>query len=192
MKHGKLFLVSAPSGAGKTTLVQQVIKLIGVDYALEKVITYTTKEPRPGEVPGTDYHFLSEQEFKERISQGFFVEYSTAYGAYYGFPVDVFSYLKTGRNFMGIVDIAGAQSIRAYSEEPILIGVTPPDVASLKERLTERAEDTAEAIAYRLGLAQHELEVINGGLFDHLIINDTFERAVKSLEAIVKEALSLK
>lgn len=189
MKKGKLFLVTAPSGAGKTTLVQQVIKHIGHECALEKVITYTTKQPRPGELPGRDYNFLSEIEFKKRIEDGFFVEHSTAYGAYYGFPKEVFGFLGTGTSYMGIVDITGAESIRAYSSETVLIGVRPPDITALKERLTQRAEDTEEAIAYRLSMAQQELDKIQEGFFNHVVINDQFEKAVSTLEAIVRQEL---
>ena len=189
MKKGKLFLVSAPSGAGKTTLVQQVISQIGHECCLQKVITYTSKKPRAGEVQGRDYNFLSEMDFEQRIAEGFFVEHSTAYGSYYGFPKEVFSFLKDGRNFMGIVDLAGAESIRAYTSEAILIGVRPPDIAALAERLTGRAEDSEKAIAFRLGLAHDELSKIHEGFFNHVIINDEFERAVKALEAIVRGEL---
>jgi guanylate kinase len=189
-KRGKLFLVSAPSGAGKTTLVQQVIKQIGPEYGLEKVITYTTKEPRPGEVNGKDYHFLSELDFKKRLAEGFFVEHSTAYGAYYGFPLEVFSFLETGRSFMGIVDLAGAEAIRAHTDEAILIGIRPPSVASLEERLIGRAEDSDQTIQFRLSIARHELERISEGFFNHVMVNDDFERAVRALVAIVRDELA--
>ena len=189
MKKGKLFVVSAPSGAGKTTLVQQVIKHIGHECSLQKVVTYTTKSPRPGEVQGRDYNFLSELEFKERIAEGFFIEHSTAYGSYYGFPREVFSFLEDGRSFMGIVDLAGAESIRAYTAEAILIGVRPPDVASLEERLTGRAGDSEEAIKFRLGLARDELAKIHEGFFNHIIVNDELDKAVKVLESIVRQEL---
>lgn len=189
MKKGKLFLVTAPSGAGKTSLVQQVIRTIGHECCLQKVITYTSKEPRLGEVQGRDYNFLSEKEFKHRITEGFFVEHSTAYGAYYGFPKEVFSFLEDGRNFMGIVDLAGAESIRAYTSEAILIGVRPPDVEALKERLAERAEDSDAAVQFRLGLADDELEKIHEGFFNYVMVNDEFEKAVKALEAIVRGEL---
>ena len=190
MKKGKLFVITAPSGAGKTSLVRQVINQIGHECHLHKVITYTTKSPRPGEVPGKDYNFLSEQEFKERINQGFFVEHSTAYGSYYGFPKEVFSFLATGKSYMGIVDIAGAESIKAYTAEAVLVGIRPPDISVLQERLTSRAEDTDKAIQFRLSLAQDELDKINQEFFNHVIINDVFEQAVKRLEAIVRQELA--
>ncbi len=190
MRKGKLFVITAPSGAGKTSLVKQVITSIGHECGLQKVITYTTKAPRPGEVSGRDYNFLSEGEFKERIVQGFFVEHSTVYGAYYGFPIEVFSFLEAGKSYMGIVDLAGAESIRAYTSEAILVGIRPPDVASLEQRLTGRAEDTDKAIQFRLSLAHEELEKINEGFFNHVIVNDEFEEAVKALEAIVRKELT--
>lgn len=189
-KKGTLFVVTAPSGAGKTTLVQQVVSSLSSEYALEKVITYTTKQPRPGERQGIDYHFLTEADFLERISEGFFVEHSTAYGAYYGFPKEVFSFLLEGRSYLGIVDIAGAQAIRSYSSEAILIGIRPPSYEALKERLAHRAEDTAEAINFRLSLAHDEMDLLNDSLFRYIIINDHLDESVKSLERIVRKELS--
>ena len=186
---GKLFVVSAPSGAGKTTLVKQVVAHLSHECDLHKVITYTTKQPRPGERQGIEYHFLQEDEFKKRITQGFFVEHSTAYGSYYGFPKEVFTFLKQGKSYMGIVDLAGAESIKAYSSEAILIGIRPPDPEALAQRLKDRAEDSSEAISFRLGLAKEELDLIQEGFFKHIIINDVLEEAVARLETIVREEL---
>ena len=188
-KAGRLFVVSAPSGAGKTTFVKQVVTRLGHECDLHKVITYTTKQPRPGERQGVDYHFLSEADFKMRIKEGFFVEHSTVYGAYYGFPKEVFSFLKEGKSYMGIVDLAGAASIKAYTSEAILIGIRPPCEDVLVQRLADRAEDSEGAISFRLGLAQDELDRIKEGFFKHIIINDVLDEAVKRLESIVRKEL---
>ncbi len=190
IKKGKLFVVSAPSGAGKTTLVKEVITRLSHECSLQKVITYTTKQPRPGERQGIDYHFLDEYAFKTRIKEGFFVEYSTVYSAYYGFPKEVFSFLDEGKSYMGIVDLAGAASIKAYSSEAILIGIRPPDPEALAQRLAGRAEDTDEAIVFRLGLARDELDRINESFFKHIIINDVLNEAVDKLTCIVRDELS--
>lgn len=187
---GKLFVVTAPSGAGKTTLVSQVVARLSSEYNLKKVITYTTKQPRPGERSGIDYHFLKEAEFKNRIGTGFFVEHSTAYGAYYGFPKEVFTFLESGESYIGIVDLDGAASIKSFNSEAILIGIRPPDKRALKERLTGRAEDSEDAIAFRLGLAEGELDRITQDFFHYIIVNDVFVEAVDELEQIVRHELS--
>ncbi len=189
-KQGKLFVVTAPSGAGKTTLVQHVIARLSPEYQLQRVITYTTKQPRKGERNGIEYHFLEEEAFKQRIGEGFFIEHSTAYGSYYGFPKEVFTFLSEGKSYMGIVDVAGATAIKAYSEHAILIGIRPPDQQVLEQRLMQRAEDSASAIAFRLGLAEDELACLEEGLFKYIIINDLLDDAAQKLEAIVRKELA--
>jgi guanylate kinase len=188
-KKGKLFLVTAPSGAGKTTLVQHVITRLSPEYSLQKVITYTTKRPRPGEREGIEYHFLSEEDFIQRISEGFFIEHSTAYGAYYGFPKDIFFSLSQGQSFMGIVDIAGAKAIKSYFPDSILIGIRPPDQHALEQRLRQRGEDNSSEIAFRLTLAQNELTHLEKGLFNYIMVNDLLDDAILKLEEIVRKEL---
>lgn len=189
-KKGKLFVVTAPSGAGKTTLVQHVVARLSSEYQLQRVITYTTKQPRKGERLGIDYHFLEEDAFKQRIDEGFFIEHSTAYGSYYGFPKDIFGHLSEGKSYIGIVDVAGATAIKAYSADAILIGIRPPDQHALEQRLTRRAEDSISAIAFRLGLAHDELASLKEGLFNYIIVNDLLDDATKKLETIVRKELS--
>ncbi len=190
VKKGKLFVVTAPSGAGKTTLVQHVVARLSGHYSLSQVVTYTTKQPRPGERQGIEYHFLSEDEFVQRIGEGFFVEHSTAYGSYYGFPKEIFADLNEGKSYMGIVDIAGATAIKAYADEAILVGIRPPDQQALMQRLTQRAEDSSSSIAFRLGLADDELNHITENFFDYIIVNDVLEVAVDCLAEIVKSEIT--
>ncbi len=186
-KPGKLFLISASSGAGKTTLVREVIARLTLDHPIERVITYTTKAPRPGECDGIDYHFLSEAAFLEKLEQGFFVEYSTVYGAYYGFPRTILDNVNCGTSYVGIVDRAGAASIKAAYADVILVWIKAPDVQTLETRLASRAQDSADMIAFRLAIAQQELaQEATDELYDHTIVNDDLEQSITGLENIIR------
>src|SRR5437879_4794715 len=105
---GKLFVISASSGAGKTTLVTAIITHMGGHVNLERVVTYTTRTPAPGDVPGVDYHFVTPAQFQEKIAAGFFMEWSTAYGHYYGSPRSVLDEVAAGNSRILILDRAGA------------------------------------------------------------------------------------
>ena len=189
MKSGKLLIVSASSGAGKTTLVQEVIECLN-PYHIKRVVTYTSKQPRPGEVDGRDYHFVSEEEFKKKIDQNFFVEYSTVYGAYYGFPETILQEIDRGARYIGIVDQAGAASIKARKKDAILFWINPPDDTILKQRLVSRAQDCVETIDFRLSLVEQEKEFLaQKKLFDHIIVNNDLQKAVAELERIIKNLL---
>lgn len=186
---GKLFVVSAPSGAGKTTLVTRVIERLNRSYDLKRVITYTSKQPRPGEVQGVDYHFLAEEEFKEKIASDYFVEYSTVYGAFYGFPRYIIAEIYKGASYIVIVDREGATSLKAHIKETVLIWIRPPNKEELEKRLINRAQDSNETIAFRLGLADAELSNEVRYLFDNIIINDDLERAVDELATLIEQNL---
>lgn len=191
-KTGKLFIISAPSGAGKTTLVAHVIERLGQECSLRRVITYTTKRPRVGEADGVDYHFLSEEEFKGKLLQNYFVEHSTAYGAYYGFPRSVMHEVEDGASFIVVLDRTGAAALKAHTNDAILIWIRPPTYESLRIRLTTRAQDDQDTITYRLALAQKELEAeAQESLFNHVIINDDFHVALGQLEKIVRDELAI-
>lgn len=191
MESGKLFILSAPSGTGKTTLVSKLIAQLKENYVFERVITYTTKQPRVSEVHGKDYYFVSEEEFKTKIDEGFFLEWSTAYGAYYGFPRAILEELKNGASFVAVLDRQGAYAVKAQVHDCTLIWLKPPTFEVLEKRLCERAQDTQEVIQYRLQLAQKELEdEEKQPFFDHSIVNDTFEDALNSLTRIISQELS--
>ena len=119
---GTLFVISAPSGAGKTTLVREVLDRLRAELGLMRVITHTSKQPRTGEVQGVDYHFLSEEEFKQKIEEEFFIEHSTVYGAYYGVAKALFKKLDEGIHHIAIVDRAGAASLKAKVAMQFLFG----------------------------------------------------------------------
>lgn len=190
-KKGKLFVVSAPSGAGKTTLVLEVLKALkGRD--IHRVVTFTSKKPSSMEVQGIDYHFVSSEEFKVKIEEGFFIEYSLEYGAYYGFPKSALYPLNEGRSFIAIVDKQGAFSLKAYEQDAILIRIEPPDEKALEERLACRARDSESEIAFRLSLADKELRGMReSSLYSYVIVNNEFDKAVAEFERLIRYELGL-
>lgn len=190
MNKGKLFIVSAPSGAGKTTLVHLVIEHLQDTYQVYRAITYTTKKPRSSETQGIDYHFITESEFKEKIGQGFFIEYSTAYGAYYGFPHSVVAEVEKGTHYIAVLDRAGAEALKAHKPDVVLIWIKPPTRESLQVRLATRAQDSEEAIAYRLALAEKEMvSEEQSNFYHHVIVNDDLAVAVEELASIMRDQL---
>lgn len=189
--EGKLFVVSACSGAGKTSLVEHIIKKLGSQFALKKVITYTSKNPRINEIDGKDYHFLSSPEFQERAEKGFFLEWSTRYGHYYGSPISIVQDMHQGFSYIIIVDLAGAQLIERTIKHAVLIWIGVKNKETLKTRLLARNTETCEQINERLNIADQEInqqELLN--IFTYKIINDNFENALGELEMIIVDELS--
>jgi guanylate kinase len=183
---GKLFVISAPSGAGKTTLVTALINDIGKSHVLERVVTYTSKSPRPAEVNGVDYHFITPQEFERRIAAGFFLEWSTAYGTYYGTPASIREGLNKGTSYIIILDRVGAQALTQLYKDVVLMWIEVSSLAILEERLKERGQDTPEQIARRLVLAQKEIESEKLTPFFHYhVMNSVFEDAYKIVKSLV-------
>lgn len=182
----KIFVVSAPSGAGKTTLVAAVLERKHPDYLIEKVVTYTTKAPKSGEVHGRDYYFITVDEFRSKIEQGFFLEWSTDYGHYYGSPKAMLEKRECGVSSIVILDRKGAKSLLARVPDAILIWITPPDLQILEERLLKRAREDQDQIKKRLFIAQQELaEETASKTFHYCVQNDVFENAVSGLEACI-------
>lgn len=194
---GVLFIVSAPSGAGKTSLVNAVLASLKSAYAIDRVITYTSRPPRLGEIDGVDYHYISEAQFQRLIPEGFFLNWSTVYGAYYGTPRTVLDDLAKGLHCILIPDRDGAQKIihnfKAYIYKVITIWIEAPSLEVLEERLRNRAQNTPEQIARRLILAAQEMkdEAIYP-FYTHKIVNEKFEIAFKKLENVIKNEIILK
>ena len=188
---GKLFIVSAPSGAGKTSLVNAVIQKLNPHYTIERALTYTTRQPRHNEIPGIDYHFISSTEFEYKIMQGFFIEWSTAYGVYYGSSKIILETLETGQSVIIIVDRQGAKSIVREIHEAILVWIAPSSPIVLAQRLNNRSTETPEQIMFRLAVGQKELQnEVETKFFTHHIINDDFHDALADLELIICTELS--
>ena len=187
-KKGSLFVLSAPSGAGKTTITQHVVRRLQPDHAISRVVTYTSRNPRREEKHGLDYHFVSEDEFREKIEQNFFVEWSQAYGAYYGSPVDELSKLAEGISLIMILDLTGAINvINQYN--PTSIWLSPPDINILRDRLARRGPEADHRQDLRLKLAQDELSHEALALFNHKLVNIELEKSVKELEDIIRSTI---
>lgn len=188
---GKLFVISGPSGSGKTTLSNELVEAFQ-NINLKRVVTYTTKSPRANEIDGIDYHFLSKEEFIKKIEQGFFLEYSQSYLAYYGFPNYIVEDLKNGQSYIVILDRSGAKSIKHKIEDAILIWLEPKSIEELRKRLMFRAQDSIESINYRLGLAKKEMEIeLLEPIFDYKFINDNLDETLLSLQELFNKYLNV-
>lgn len=182
---GKLFIISAPSGAGKTTLVTEVINSLKRTYTIERLVTYTTKPVREGECPGVDYHYIDTIDFQHKIKQGYFIEYSTAYQYYYGTPYSVIEKIKNGVHVVLIIDRVGAQKIIEHFPDGVLIWIYPKNIDVLAQRLSSRGRDSVATISYRLKKAQEEMTQENSQPFyTYHILNDLFQDAVSELIAV--------
>ena len=179
---GSLFIVTAPSGAGKTSLVRSLLEM---DKLVSLSISYTTRAMRPGEENGEDYHFVSEERFLQMLEEGDFLESAEVHGARYGTSQTlVESVLAEGRDLVLEIDWQGAAQVRSLYPNAVGIFVLPPSLEELARRLHNRAQDSAEVIARRLAAARDEISHV--GEFDYVIINDRFETAIHDLLAIIR------
>jgi len=187
---GKLFVVSAPSGTGKTTLVHAVLNQVRPQHPIERVVTYTSREVRTGEQAGEDYHFIVPREFESKIKNGFFLEWSDQYGHYYGSPRSVIDELGVGHSRILIIDRPGARRVMDQLQSAIPIWIYPSDLVQLEQRLVGRGNNTAEQIKQRLKLAQKELAQEDAyPLYRHYILNDDFAKAVSDFVTLVLDEL---
>ena len=180
-KKGRLFIVSAPSGAGKTTLCKALLDHFpDMRYS----VSSTTRKPRPGEKHGVDYFFISKEAFINRIEKGQWAEWALVHENYYGTSADFINdQLSSGNDVLLDIDVQGAlQIIKRYSES-ITIFIMPPDVEELKERMVLRGSDSMEVIEKRLANAEREMD--KKDLYQHIIVNDRLEEALSQLIALV-------
>ncbi len=184
--RGSLVVISAPSGAGKTTIAHEIMKRIpGLVFS----VSATTRPKRPGEVDGRDYYFLSEKEFKRRVAAGEFVEWEEVYGYYYGtLKEEVDRPLRAGKSVVFDVDVKGGLSIKRRYPESVLIFVAPPSVEALKERLVRRRTENDATLQKRLDRVPMEME--QGALFDYQVVNDVLEDAITAVHKIVEQHLT--
>jgi len=179
---GNLFIVCAPSGGGKTSLVNELLK---ADPKVKLSISYTTRPPRPGEADERDYHFVGEPQFKKLLEQEELLESALVHGHYYGTPRNwVDERRAAGDDILLEIDWQGAQQVRRLIPDAIGIFILPPSFETLVARLNKRAQDAPDVIARRLAAAREEIG--HAGEFDYVIINEDFEEAVRDLIAIVR------
>lgn len=178
---GNLFIVAAPSGGGKTSLVKKLIKCLD---GIQVSISHTTRQPRPREKEGVDYFFVNEACFLDMVSKDAFIEHACVFGHYYGTSVEqINARLNVGIDVVLDIDWQGAQQIRSVFPAAISVFIIPPSLRTLKERLLKRGQDNTEIIEQRMQRAQDEMSHYTE--FDYLIVNDVFARALDNLRAIV-------
>ena len=181
---GNLFIVSAPSGTGKTSLVNALLRS---NRQIDLSVSYTTRSPRPGETDGKDYHFINRETFLNMAKHGDFLESAEVYGNLYGTSQ---SWIETetscGRDILLEIDWQGAAQVRRKFPGCITIFILPPSLQALEERLKARAQDSASVIATRLQAAQEDIAHV--AEFDYVIINDKLDQALQQLSAVVVAA----
>jgi guanylate kinase len=180
-RRGLLFIVSAPSGTGKTTLVERLVK---VTPGLRMSRSYTCRKARDGERDGVDYNFITREQFEAMIREGAFLEWADIYGNLYGTAAaDTDHTLASGEDLVLVIDVQGARQVRTRGLENIGVFVLPPSAAVLEQRLRGRSKDSADQIARRLEVACREVE--DFATYDYVVINDELESCVERLKAIV-------
>lgn len=180
-RRGLLFVVSAPSGAGKTTLCKELISIVS---GLRPSISYTTRKPRPGEVHGQDYFFVAEQTFQDMVERNEFAEWASVYGHLYGTPRSaLIEMMDKGIDVLLEIDTQGAMQIKRKFEDAVFIYIMPPSIEALRARLLQRGGDSTEEIERRLQKAREELWRYRE--YYYIVRNDDMKQAIKELEAIV-------
>ena len=188
---GNLYIITAASGAGKTSLVKAIVS---ESLNIKVSISFTTRQPRSGEIDGKDYFFLDESEFKEMKNNKEFLESAKCHGAFYGTSKSrVKMAIEKGEDIILEIDYQGAFSVKKLFPESISIFIIPPSIHALESRLNKRGQDSKENIKLRIAAARNEMSHLDK--FDYVTINDNFEKALLELKAIIQskpEAYKLK
>jgi guanylate kinase len=184
MSRGDLFIVSSPSGAGKTTLIRRVLEDPRIGGTLHFSVSHTTRPPRTGERDGVEYHFVDEAGFRAIQESGGFLEWALVHGNLYGTSrAEVEPRLEKGLDVLLDIDVQGARQVRSHVPEAVKVIVFPPSREVLEARLRTRASDAPEVVRRRLAAARKEME--EWGEFDYAIINEDLEAAVDELRSIL-------
>ncbi len=181
MNKGSIFIVSAPSGAGKTTMCKKIIRIVD---NVKASVSFTTRPPRPGEAPDEDYCFVSEAEFRAMIDGGDFVEWALVHGNLYGTSRrQLEALISAGYDVLLDIDTQGARQIRKFFNNGVYIFILPPSMTELKRRLEGRMSNSVEDMNRRLERAVDEIKEYY--IYDYVIVNDILENSLKKLEAII-------
>ena len=180
-RRGLLFIVSAPSGTGKTTLVERLVQVV---QRLRLSRSYTSRAARAGEKDGVDYNFISRERFEAMIAEHAFLEWADVFGNYYGTgAADTEAFLAAGEDVVLVIDVQGARQVRGRGIETVGVFVLPPSAAVLETRLRGRSKDTEEQMLRRLDVAR--TEVGEFAQYEYVVVNDDLDGAVNRLRAIV-------
>ena len=184
MAQGKLYIVSAPSGAGKSSLINALLHRFNLDDSLRLSISHTTRAPRPGEVDHESYHFVSVEEFEALIARNAFFEYAKVFDNYYGTSREIVEeWLAQGKDMLFDIDWQGARLIKEQMPAAIKIFILPPSLTELEQRLIKRGQDSREVISKRMAQAMSEISHYDE--YDYVIINDNFDDSLIKLRSII-------
>lgn len=182
--EGLLIVISAPSGAGKTTLCQELTRRFP---ALCESVSYTTRAPRNGETNGKDYHFVTQKQFEEMINNSAFAEWAKVHGNYYGTAIETLENArKNGIDILLDIDCQGAKILKDRGVRGVFVFVVPPSMQELRRRLEARSSDTKEVIEHRISAAAAEIK--ESRWYDYIIVNDMLEDAQEAIAAVVMAA----
>ncbi len=190
MNSGILFIVSAPSGAGKTSLLKALLERRQgeIQQPLQQMVlsvSHTTRQPRPGEVNGEHYHFVSVEQFQQMVGERAFLESAQVFDNYYGTAeASVREQLETGKDVILEIDWQGARQVRQRFADAVSIFVVPPSAEALRERLSSRGQDSSEIIERRMTDALSEMSHYDE--YDYIVVNDLFEQGVDDLEVVMR------
>lgn len=186
MNRSLLIIISGPSGVGKTSIATQLIQSLKSSFPTEKIITYTTRNPRQNETDAVDYFFVTKEKFKDLLESNFFFEHTKYNSNFYGTPNDFKQKLDAGISCIAVTDYTVGQHIKQGFSSAVLLWIQPPSLKILQKRLENRKTDSLEKIYSRMQIAKKELADENeNNYFDYHIINDNFQECMKEIKKIV-------